>query len=43
MPNPQLAAYMPAYWNPIPEPVASAIEASPDGRVVHSEYASFFG
>jgi hypothetical protein len=40
--RPELAAHMPAYWTPIPEPVAQAIKASADGRVPYSEYASYF-
>ncbi len=40
--SPKLAAYMPAYWAPIPETVADAIKDSDDGRVLYSEYASFF-
>jgi hypothetical protein len=40
--RPELAAHMPAYWSPIPAPVAAAIEESDDGRVPYSDYASFF-
>ena len=40
--SPELAAYMPAYWAPIPEAVAEAIKGSDDGRVLYSDYASFF-
>jgi hypothetical protein len=40
--SPQLAAYMPAYWAPIPDAVADAIKGSADGRVLYSDYASFF-
>ncbi len=40
--NPDLAAKMPARWTPIPAEVAQAIEASEDGRVPYSEYASSF-
>ena len=38
--NPTLAASMPAYWAPIPAPVAHAILASPTGQVPYSQYAS---
>ncbi|AZZ83805.1 MULTISPECIES: hypothetical protein [Gordonia] len=40
--KPSLAAAMPAYWAPIPQPVAAAITASPDGQVPYSKYASYF-
>ncbi|MEO9328904.1 hypothetical protein [Gordonia aurantiaca] len=40
--KPSLAAAMPAYWAPIPEPVAAAIKASPTGQVPWSEYRSYF-
>jgi len=40
--SPQLAAYMPAYWAPIPQTVANAIKGSADGRVPYSDFASFF-
>jgi len=38
--NPDLAALMPAYWAPIPTPVADAILQSELGQVPYSEYAS---
>ncbi len=38
--NPTLAAEMPAWWAPIPGAVATAILASPTGRVRYSDYAS---
>ena len=41
--KPSLAAAMPAYWAPIPPPVAAAIKASPNGQVPYSRYASYFG
>ncbi|MEU3010422.1 hypothetical protein [Nocardia asteroides] len=41
--NPTLAAGMPAYWTPIPPPVADAIAASPTGQVPYREYADYFG
>jgi hypothetical protein len=40
--NPSLAAYMPAWWNPIPVPVAKAIHASPTGQVPYSKYEKYF-
>jgi hypothetical protein len=40
--NPKLAAYMPAWWTPIPADVALAIAASPTGQVPFSEYESSF-
>jgi hypothetical protein len=40
--NPALAAYMPAYWAPIPISVAQAILASPTGQVEYSEFRSAF-
>ncbi|MCK8614246.1 hypothetical protein [Gordonia sp. C13] len=40
--KPSLAAAMPAYWAPIPPPVAAAIKASPNGQVPYSKYASYF-
>jgi hypothetical protein len=40
--NPALAAKMPAYWTPIPEAVAQAIKASPDGRVRFGDYRASF-
>lgn len=39
--NPSLAATMPAYWAPIPAPVANAIQASTTGQVPYSQYASY--
>lgn len=40
--NPEIAAYMPAYWAPIPATVADAILASPTGQVPYLQYASYF-
>ena len=42
--NPKLAAKMPAYWAPIPTPVAQALAATgtTTGQVPYSEYASYF-
>ncbi|MEV5647070.1 hypothetical protein AB0L57_02355 [Nocardia sp. NPDC052254] len=40
--KPSLAAAMPAYWAPIPPPVADAIEAAPSGQVPFGDYASYF-
>jgi hypothetical protein len=37
--SPAAAAGMPGYWAPIPATVASAILASPTGRVPYSEFA----
>lgn len=36
--SPDLAAQMPAYWEPIPEDLARALKASPDGTVPYSEW-----
>ena len=41
--KPSLAAAMPAYWTPIPPPVADAVRSSPTGQVPFSDYASYFG
>ncbi|MGS2811331.1 hypothetical protein [Nocardia sp. MW-W600-9] len=41
--NPAQAAEMPAYWAPIPAPVADAIKASPTGQVPFGDYAAYFG
>jgi len=41
-PRPEVAAEMPAYWTPIPENVAHAIERSPIGRVRYSRFESEF-
>ena len=41
--NPDLAAALPAYWAPIPDNVAEAIAASPNGRVPYCTYASSLG
>lgn len=40
--NPALAAYMPAYWAPIPDTVAQALLASPTGQVPYSQVRSAF-
>jgi hypothetical protein len=40
--NPSMAAYMPAFWAPIPTPVARAILASPTGQVPYSQYKKYF-
>ncbi|MGP3707633.1 hypothetical protein [Gordonia paraffinivorans] len=40
--KPSLAAAMPTYWAPIPQPVAAAIKASPTGQVPWSKYRSYF-
>ncbi len=40
--NPKVAAKMPAYWTPIPENVADALERSPQGRVRFSRFVSDF-
>lgn len=40
--NPNLAAYMPARWTPIPANVAQAIEASRTGQVLFADYQSSF-
>jgi|SRR5581483_2557596 len=40
--NPALAAHMPAYWTPIPAPVARAIRASPTGQVPYREFRRYF-
>lgn len=38
--SPDLAAQMPAYWTPIPEDLAQALKASPDGTVPYAEWRS---
>jgi len=38
--NPKLAAYMPAWWTPIPANVVQAIKASPTGQVPCNKYKS---
>lgn len=40
--NPDLAALLPAYWTPIPTPVADAILATGTGYVPYSDYSSYF-
>jgi hypothetical protein len=40
--KPSIAAQMPAYWAPIPEPVAHAIQETRTGFVPYGEYASYF-
>jgi hypothetical protein len=40
--NPELAAFMPAYWAPIPATVADAILRSPKGKVRYSRFESAF-
>ena len=40
--NPEVAAFMPAYWAPIPATVADAILRSPKGKVRYSRFASAF-
>ena len=40
--NPDLAAFMPAYWTPIPENVVAAIRTSRDGQVPYADYRSSF-
>ena len=40
--NPALAAYMPAYWAPIPTSVAQAILDSPTGQVPYSDFRAAF-
>ena len=39
--NPEVAAFMPAAWAPIPASVVDAILASPTGQVPYSDYASY--
>ena len=41
--KPSIAAQMPAYWTPIPAPVAGAIRATRTGFVPYGPYASYFG
>jgi hypothetical protein len=41
--KPSIAAQMPAYWTPIPEPVAHAIQGTRTGWVPYGYYASYFG
>jgi hypothetical protein len=40
--NPELAAFMPAHWAPIPATVADAILRSPKGKVRYSRFESAF-
>ncbi len=40
--KPSVAAEMPAYWAPIPGPVADAVKASPTGQVPFKDFASYF-
>lgn len=40
--KPALAAYMPAYWAPIPVTVANAMLASPTGQVPYGEFRNAF-
>jgi hypothetical protein len=40
--NPELAAFMPAYWAPIPATVADAILRNPKGKVRYSRFESAF-
>lgn len=40
--KPALAALMPAYWTPIPEPVVDAIRATDTGYVEFADYSSYF-
>ncbi|MDA9802902.1 hypothetical protein N9C30_00880 [bacterium] len=40
--NPRVAANMPAYWTPIPEPVAVAIAASRNGQVPYRDFEQYF-
>jgi len=40
--SPVLAADLPAYWAPIPGPVADALLASPTGQVPYAQFASEF-
>lgn len=39
--NPDLAALMPAFWTPIPEPVQQALMASPTGQVEYNDYKQY--
>jgi hypothetical protein len=41
--NPDLAAFMPAYWAPIPPPIVTALRRSEHGQVDYSAYASLLG
>ena len=38
--NPEMAAFMPAYWAPIPATVGDAILRSPKGKVRYSRFES---
>ena len=40
--SPPLAALMPAYWAAIPEPVVTALVASPTGQVNYTDYQQYF-
>lgn len=40
--NPELAAFMPAYWTAIPQQVAADLINSPEGQVNYSYYQQYF-
>ena len=40
--SPELAANFPAYWSPIPTPVADALVSSETGQVLFSDYQEYF-
>jgi len=40
--SPELAANFPAYWTPIPTPVADALISSENGQVLFSDYQEYF-
>ena len=40
--SPSLGALMPAYWTAIPEPVVTALLASPTGQVIWTDYQQYF-
>ena len=40
--SPELAANFPAYWTPIPTPVADALISSETGQVLFSDYQEYF-
>jgi len=40
--SPELAANFPAYWTPIPTPVADALVSSETGQVLFSDYQEYF-
>ena len=40
--NPEKARFFPAYWEPIPEEVVTAIEESENGQVAYADFMDLF-